>query len=128
MCCGSARAGAPTASGRTSVAESMADHRGCRGAHAGANPFAKLSIILQAMTEHVFNERTQSGRSVGRVAVKQVEGSVRDTGAVARSCDRPVVREGVHLHADLALKKVNAASLLQMNYTKRAGCCTVAGC
>jgi hypothetical protein len=70
--------------------------------------------ILQAMTEHV---RSMSGRNrvarLGEWRVKQVEGDqyeirvqVRDQGTTGQWFEREFI-----WHADLALKKVNAASL-----------------
>jgi len=70
--------------------------------------------ILQAMTEHVrsMSERNQVAR-LGEWRVKQVEGSqyeirvwLRDQGATGQWFEREFI-----WHADLALKKVNAASL-----------------
>ena len=70
--------------------------------------------ILQAMTEHVrsMSERNQVAR-LGEWRVKQVEGSqyeirvwLRDQGATDQWFEREFI-----WHADLALKKVNAASL-----------------
>ena len=70
--------------------------------------------ILQAMTEHVrsMSERHQVAR-LGEWRVKQVEGSqyeirvwLRDQGATGQWFEREFI-----WHADLALKKVNAASL-----------------
>jgi hypothetical protein len=70
--------------------------------------------ILQAMTEHVrsMSERNRVAR-LGEWRVKQVEGSqyeirvwLRDQGATGQWFEREFI-----WHADLALKKVNAASL-----------------
>ena len=70
--------------------------------------------ILQAMTEHVrsMTERNQVAR-LGEWRVKQVEGDLyeirvwlRDQGATGQWFEREFI-----WHADLALKKVNAASL-----------------
>ena len=70
--------------------------------------------ILQAMTEHVrsMSERNQVAR-LGEWRVKQVEGSqyeirvwLRDQGATGQWFEREFI-----WHADLELKKVNAASL-----------------
>ena len=70
--------------------------------------------ILQAMTEHVrsMSERHQVAR-LGEWRVKQVEGSqyeirvwLRDQGATGQWFEREFI-----WHADLASKKVNAASL-----------------
>jgi hypothetical protein len=70
--------------------------------------------ILQAMTEHVrsMNERNRVAR-LGEWRVKQVEGDLyeirvwlRDQGATGQWFEREFI-----WHADLALKKVNAASL-----------------
>ena len=70
--------------------------------------------ILQAMTEHVrsMSERNQVAR-LGEWRVKQVEGSqyeirvwLRDQGATGQWFEREFI-----WHADLASKKVNAASL-----------------
>ena len=70
--------------------------------------------ILQAMTEHVrsMSERNQVAR-LGEWRVKQVEGDqyeirvwLRDQGATGQWFEREFI-----WHADLALKKVNAASL-----------------
>jgi hypothetical protein len=70
--------------------------------------------ILQAMTEHVrsMKERNRVSR-LGEWRVKQVEGDlyeirlqVRDQGATGQWFEREFI-----WHADLAVKKVNAASL-----------------
>jgi hypothetical protein len=70
--------------------------------------------ILQAMTEHVrsMSERNRVAR-LGEWRVKQVEGDLyeirvwlRDQGATGQWFEREFI-----WHADLALKKVNAASL-----------------
>lgn len=70
--------------------------------------------ILQAMTEHVrsMNERNRGAR-LGEWRVKQLEGDqyeirvqLRDQGATGQWFEREFI-----WHADLALKKVNAASL-----------------
>ncbi len=70
--------------------------------------------ILQAMTEHVrsMSERNRVAR-LGEWRVKQVEGDqyeirvqVRDQGTTGQWFEREFI-----WHADLALKKVNAASL-----------------
>ena len=70
--------------------------------------------ILQAMTEHVRSmaDRNQVAR-LGEWRVKQVEGDryeirvwMRDQGATGQWFEREFI-----WHADLALKKVNAASL-----------------
>ncbi len=70
--------------------------------------------ILQAMTEHVrsMKERDRVSR-LGEWRVKQVEGDLyeirvqlRDQGATGQWFEREFI-----WHADLALKKVNAASL-----------------
>jgi hypothetical protein len=70
--------------------------------------------ILQAMTEHVrsMSERNQVAR-LGEWRVKQVEGDqyeirvwLRDQGATGQWFEREFI-----WHADLVLKKVNAASL-----------------
>ena len=70
--------------------------------------------ILQAMTEHVrsMNERNRGAR-LGEWRVKQMEGDqyeirvqLRDQGVTGQWFEREFI-----WHADLALKKVNAASL-----------------
>ena len=70
--------------------------------------------ILQAMTEHVrsMNERNRGAR-LGEWRVKQLEGDqyeirvqLRDQGATGQWFEREFI-----WHADLLLKKVNAASL-----------------
>ena len=70
--------------------------------------------ILQAMTDHVrsMNERNRGAR-LGEWRVKQLEGDqyeirvqLRDQGVTGQWFEREFI-----WHADLALKKVNAASL-----------------
>ena len=70
--------------------------------------------ILQAMTEHVrsMNERNRGAR-LGEWRVKQLEGDqyeirvqLRDQGVTGQWFEREFI-----WHADLALKRVNAASL-----------------
>jgi hypothetical protein len=79
--------------------------------------------ILQAMTEHVrsMKERDRVSR-LGEWRVKQVEGDlyeirlqVRDQGATGQWFEREFI-----WHADLALKKVNAASLPADGVTPKA--------
>jgi hypothetical protein len=79
--------------------------------------------ILQAMTEHVrsMSERNRVSR-LGEWRVKQVEGDlyeirlqVRDQGATGQWFEREFI-----WHADLALKKVNAASLSADGVTPKA--------
>lgn len=79
--------------------------------------------ILQAMTEHVrsMKERDRVSR-LGEWRVKQVEGDlyeirlqVRDQGATGQWFEREFI-----WHADLALKKVNAASLAADGVTPKA--------
>jgi len=79
--------------------------------------------ILQAMTEHVrsMNERNRGAR-LGEWRVKQMEGDVyeirvqlRDQGATGQWFEREFI-----WHADLALKKVNAASLSADGVTPKA--------
>jgi hypothetical protein len=78
------------------------------------HPAQGYPTILQAMTEHVrsMSERNQVAR-LGEWRVKQVEGDqyeirvwLRDQGATGQWFEREFI-----WHADLALKKVNAASL-----------------
>ncbi len=79
--------------------------------------------ILQAMTEHVrsMNERNRGAR-LGEWRVKQLEGDqyeirvqLRDQGATGQWFEREFI-----WHADLALKKVNAASLPADGVTPKA--------
>lgn len=79
--------------------------------------------ILQAMTEHVrsMSERNLVSR-LGEWRVKQVEGDlyeirlqVRDQGGTGQWFEREYI-----WHADLALKKVNAASLPADGVTPKA--------
>ncbi len=79
--------------------------------------------ILQAMTEHVRSmaDRNQVAR-LGEWRVKQVEGDqyeirvwMRDQGATGQWFEREFI-----WHADLALKKVNAASLPADGITPKA--------
>ncbi len=79
--------------------------------------------ILQAMTEHVrsMNERNRGAR-LGEWRVKQLEGEqyeirvqLRDQGATGQWFEREFI-----WHADLALKKVNAASLPADGVTPKA--------
>lgn len=79
--------------------------------------------ILQAMTEHVrsMNERNRGAR-LGEWRVKQVEGDLyeirvwlRDQGETGQWFEREFI-----WHADLALKKVNAASLPADGVTPKA--------
>ena len=79
--------------------------------------------ILQAMTEHVrsMSERDRVSR-LGEWRVKQVEGDLyeirvqlRDQGATGQWFEREFI-----WHADLALKKVNAASLSADGVTPKA--------
>jgi len=79
--------------------------------------------ILQAMTEHVrsMSERNRVSR-LGEWRVKQVEGDlyeirlqVRDQGEKGQWFEREYI-----WHADLALKKVNAASLPADGVTPKA--------
>ena len=79
--------------------------------------------ILQAMTEHVrsMSERKRASR-LGEWRVKQVEGDLyeirvqlRDQGATGQWFEREFI-----WHADLALKKVNAASLSADGVTPKA--------
>lgn len=79
--------------------------------------------ILQAMTEHVrsMNERNR-GTRLGEWRVKQLEGDqyeirvqLRDQGATGQWFEREFI-----WHADLALKKVNAASLPADGVTPKA--------
>jgi hypothetical protein len=81
------------------------------------------ATILQAMTEHVRNmsERNRVSR-LGEWRVKQVEGDlyeirlqVRDQGEKGQWFEREYI-----WHADLALKKVNAASLPADGVTPKA--------
>jgi hypothetical protein len=78
------------------------------------HPAQGYPTILQAMTEHVrsMSERNQVAR-LGEWRVKQVEGDqyeirvwLRDQGATGQWFEREFI-----WHADLVLKKVNAASL-----------------
>jgi hypothetical protein len=70
--------------------------------------------ILEAMTEHVRSMRERNlGTRLGEWRVKQVEGDLyeirvqqRDQGVTGQWFEREFI-----WHADLALKKVNAASL-----------------
>jgi hypothetical protein len=79
--------------------------------------------ILQAMTEHVrsMNERNRGAR-LGEWRVKQLEGDqyeirvqLRDQGTTGQWFEREFI-----WHADLALKKVNAASLPADGVTPKA--------
>jgi len=79
--------------------------------------------ILQAMTEHVrtMRERNLAAR-LGEWRVKQVEGDLyeirvqlRDQGVTGQWFEREFI-----WHADLALKKVNAASLVADGITPKA--------
>lgn len=79
--------------------------------------------ILQAMTEHVrsMSERDRVSR-LGEWRVKQVEGDLyeirvqlRDQGVTGQWFEREFI-----WHADLALKKVNAASLSADGVTPKA--------
>ena len=78
--------------------------------------------ILQAMTEHVrsMNDRNRAAR-LGEWRVKQVEGDLyeirvqlRDQGVTGQWFEREFI-----WHADLALKKVNAASLVADGVTPK---------
>jgi len=80
--------------------------------------------ILQAMTEHVrtMRERNLAAR-LGEWRVKQVEGDLyeirvqlRDQGVTGQWFEREFI-----WHADLALKKVNAASLVADGITPKEG-------
>ena len=80
--------------------------------------------ILQAMTEHVrtMRERNLAAR-LGEWRVKQVEGDLyeirvqlRDQGVTGQWFERELI-----WHADLASKKVNAASLPADGYTPKEG-------
>ena len=80
--------------------------------------------ILQAMTEHVrtMRERNLAAR-LGEWRVKQVEGDLyeirvqlRDQGVTGQWFEREFI-----WHADLALKKVNAASLVADGITPKDG-------
>lgn len=80
--------------------------------------------ILQAMTEHVrtMRERNLAVR-LGEWRVKQVEGDLyeirvqlRDQGVTGQWFEREFI-----WHADLALKKVNAASLVADGITPKEG-------
>jgi hypothetical protein len=80
--------------------------------------------ILQAMTEHVrsMSERNRVAR-LGEWRVKQLEGDLyeirvqlRDQGATGQWFEREFI-----WHADLALKKVNAASLAADGVTPKEG-------
>ena len=79
--------------------------------------------ILEALTEHVrsMSERNRVAR-LGEWRVKQVEGDLyeiriqlRDQGATGQWFEREFI-----WHADLALKKVNAASLAADGITPKA--------
>jgi len=80
--------------------------------------------ILQAMTEHVrsMSERNRVAR-LGEWRVKQLEGDLyeirvqlRDQGATGQWFEREFI-----WHADLAMKKVNAASLAADGVTPKEG-------
>jgi hypothetical protein len=93
----------------------MADHRAAEALTLVQTHRAQgYPTILQAMTEHVrsMSERNRVAR-LGEWRVKQVEGDLyeirvqlRDQGATGQWFEREFI-----WHADLALKKVNAASL-----------------
>jgi hypothetical protein len=93
----------------------MADHRAAEALTLVQTHRAQgYPTILQAMTEHVrsMSERNLVAR-LGEWRVKQVEGDLyeirvqlRDQGATGQWFEREFI-----WHADLALKKVNAASL-----------------
>jgi hypothetical protein len=93
----------------------IADHRAAEAlALVQTHRAQGYPTILQAMTEHVrsMSERDRGAR-LGEWRVKQVEGDLyeirvlmRDQGATGQWFEREFI-----WHADLALKKVNAASL-----------------
>lgn len=94
----------PVLDGRAAEALALVQH----------HPALGYPTILQAMTEHVrsMSERNLVSR-LGEWRVKQVEGDlyeirlqVRDQGATGQWFEREYI-----WHADLASKKVNAASL-----------------
>ena len=80
--------------------------------------------ILEAMTEHVRSMRDRNlGTRLGEWRVKQVEGDLyeirvqqRDQGVTGQWFEREFI-----WHADLALKKVNAASLAADGVTPKDG-------
>jgi hypothetical protein len=80
--------------------------------------------ILEAMTEHVRSMRERNlGTRLGEWRVKQVEGDLyeirvqqRDQGVTGQWFEREFI-----WHADLALKKVNAASLAADGVTPKDG-------
>jgi hypothetical protein len=93
----------------------IADHRAAEAlALVQTHRAQGYPTILQAMTEHVrsMNERNRVSR-LGEWRVKQVEGDLyeirvqlRDQGTMGQWFEREFI-----WHADLLLKKVNAASL-----------------
>ena len=103
----------PIADSRAAEALTLVQHNRAQG----------YPTILQAMTEHVRSmaDRNQVAR-LGEWRVKQLEGDryeirvwLRDQGATGQWFEREFI-----WHADLALKKVNAASLPADGITPKA--------
>lgn len=103
----------PVADGRVAEALALVQNHRAQG----------YPTILQAMTEHVrsMSDRDRVAR-LGEWRVKQVEGDLyeirvqlRDQGVTGQWFEREFI-----WHADLALKKVNAASLAADGITPKA--------
>jgi hypothetical protein len=102
----------------------VADHRAAEAlAMVQTHRAIDFPTILQAMTEHVrsMSERNRGAR-LGEWRVKQVEGDLyeirvllRDQGVTGQWFEREFI-----WHADLATKKVNAASLPADGVTPKA--------
>ncbi|NOT23826.1 MAG: hypothetical protein HOP22_14045 [Nitrospiraceae bacterium] len=102
----------------------MTDHRATEAlALVQAHPAVGYPTILQAMTEHVssMGKRSLVAR-LGEWRVKQLEGDqyeirvqMRDQGVTGQWFEREFI-----WHADLSLKKVNAASLAADGVTPKA--------